>query len=82
VRSKISEIGCSHTDNHGDLAVAWDTEKGTTYLLKIGSSEGSRDGDFTVTAQAAEPRETAPGTPLPAGGTSATVDRLSDVNDV
>ena len=43
---------------------------------------GSRDGDFTVSALAAEPREKAPGTPLPAGGTSATVDRLSDVNDV
>ena len=82
VRSKVEEIGCSHTDNRGDLAVAWDTEKGTTYLLEIGRTEGSRPGDFTVAAQAAEPRETAPGTPIPAGGTSATVDRLSDVNDV
>ncbi len=82
VRSKVEEIGCSHTDNQGDLAVAWDTEKGTTYLLEIGRSEGSRPGDFTIDALAAEPRERAPGTALPSGGTSSTVDRLSDVNDV
>ena len=82
VRSKLDEIGCSHTNDQGDLAVAWDTDKGATYLLEIGRSEGSRPGDFTIAAQAAEPRESAPGKALPAGGTSSTVDRLSDVNDV
>ena len=82
VRSKVQELGCSHTDNHGDLAVAWDTEKGATYLLQIGRSEGSRPGDFTIKALAAEPREKAPGVALPSGGTSSTVDTLSDVNDV
>jgi hypothetical protein len=81
-RSQVEEIGCQKTDRNGGLSVAFDTTKGSTYLIMVGTRKGSAAGEFVLDATRAEPRETAPGQALGTTGVPGTVDWISDPNDV
>jgi hypothetical protein len=81
VRSQITEVACGQTNATGDLVVAWDTAKRSSYLIAVGTREGATPGDFTLKANAPPTREKAPGLALSTGQVRATVNWLSDPND-
>jgi hypothetical protein len=82
VRSETNMVVCGQTNASGDLVVAWDTAKQSTYLIVIGTRENASPGDFTFKAIAPATREKAPGIKLTTRGqVRATVDWLSDPND-
>jgi len=66
----------------GDAALAWDIERGASYLVAVGQRRGSPPGDFTLDVLAASGRDAFPGSQLPSGGVGSTVNWLTDVNDV
>jgi hypothetical protein len=80
VRSETSEVTCGQTNATGDLVVAWDTAKRSTYLIAVGSRNETA-GDFTLKASTPPTREKPPGTALTTGSVRTTVNWLSDPND-
>jgi len=82
IRSEYDTVACGRTDASGDAALAWDIERGASYLVVVGQRRGSPPGDFTLDVLAAAGREALPGSRLPGNGVGSTVDWLTDVNDV
>lgn len=82
VRGELDEIGCVSTDRHGKLVAGFATRPGADYLLLVGDRIGSAPGEFVLTVRAGDAPERLPGRALPRGGTHASVDGLTDVNDV
>jgi hypothetical protein len=82
IRSQVEGVGCARTDRKGNGIVVVDVAKGAQYLVAVGQREGSPPGDFVLQVLAAQAPERAPGRHLPAGGIRATVNGLTDVNDV
>jgi hypothetical protein len=82
IRSQVEIADCARTDRKGDAIVVVDVDKGAQYLVAVGQREGSPPGDFVLQALAAQAPERAPGHPLPARGARATVNGLTNVNDV
>jgi len=81
IRSQYDAVACSQTDASGNAALAWDVERGASYLVAIGQRKGSPPGDFTLEVLAAPGREAAPGSHLPLAGAGSSVNWLTDVND-
>jgi hypothetical protein len=81
-RSEIDEIGCAATDRHGKALLGFTTKRGTDYLILVGDRIGSGPGEFTLTVRAGEAPERLPGRALPRRGVRASVDGLTDVNDI
>jgi hypothetical protein len=81
VRSETNEVVCGQTSSTGNLVVAWDTAKGSSYLIVVGTRESATAGDFTLKANAPPTREKAPGRLLTTGDVRSSVDWLSDPND-
>jgi hypothetical protein len=82
IRSEYDTVACGKTDAKGDAALAWDVERGVSYLVAVGQRRGSPPGDFTLDVLAASGREALPGSQLPSGGIGSTVNWLTDVNDI
>jgi len=82
IRSEVEVAACARTDRNGNATVAVDVDKGAQYLVAVGQRQGSAPGDFVLQALAAQAPERAPGHHLPAAGVRATVNGLTDVNDV
>lgn len=81
-RSEIDEIGCAATDRHGKALLGFATKGGADYLVLVGDRIGSGPGEFTLTVRAGEAPEQLPGRALPRGGVRASVNGLTDVNDI
>jgi len=82
VRGELDEIGCASTDRRGNLLAGFAAKPGGDYLLLVGDRIGSAPGEFVLTVRAGAAPERLPGRALPRGGTRASVDGLTDVNDV
>jgi hypothetical protein len=82
VRNSFDTVACGASDTRGDAGLAWDVEHGASYLVVVGQRKGSPPGDFTLTVGPAPPRDAAPGRPVPRGGASASLNWLTNVNDV
>lgn len=81
-RSQVEEMGCRRTDRDGRLSIAFDTEKGVSYLVMVGTVKGSKPGEFVLDASFAEPRETTARSTVGPAGITGKVDWITDVNDL
>jgi len=81
-RSHLAGLGCSRTDGNGLAGARFPVRAGRTYLVLVAQKEGSIPGRFDLRVVKPESLEAPPGTPLPAGGAWAGVDRLLDPDDV
>ena len=75
VRSAYKSLGCAPTDAKGVAGVAFDAARGGSYLVLVGSREGSRRSTFRLELFA-PPVARAPGSALPRGGARSTLDPL------
>jgi hypothetical protein len=81
-RSELEPIECAATDRNGKAVLGFATAARREYLLLIGDRAGSAPGEFALTVRAGEAPERLPGRALPRGGVRASVNGLTDVNDV
>ncbi|MGZ4335560.1 MAG: hypothetical protein ACXVRJ_14985 [Gaiellaceae bacterium] len=81
-RSRLGGGSCRQTDTHGNATLAFRGARTTTYFVLVGQQQGSKSGTFTLKALAAAPPETLPGRALPSQTVRATLNGLTNVNDV
>ena len=81
-RSRLAAGSCRGTDTRGNATVAFRGVHTTTYYIIVGNQQGSKPGTFTLTALASAPAERFPGRALPARPVHATLNGLTNVNDV
>lgn len=81
-RSRLGGGSCRQTNGHGDATLAFRAVHTTTYFVLVGQQQGSKPGTFKLTALAAAPAERFPGKPLPSHTVRATLNGLTNVNDV
>jgi hypothetical protein len=81
-RSRLAGGSCRQTDSHGNATLAFTGVHTTTYFILVGEQQGSKSGTFSLTGLAAAPAETFPGRALPSHAVQATLNGLTNVNDV
>lgn len=81
-RSRLGGGTCQQTNAHGDATLSFRGLHSATYFVVVGQQSGSRAGTFTLTALAAAPPERLPGHALPPHAVRATLNGLTNVNDV
>lgn len=81
-RSRLGGGSCRQTNGHGDATLAFRAVHTTTYFVLVGQQQGSKPGTFKLTALAAAPAERFPGKLLPSHTVRATLNGLTNVNDV
>ena len=82
VRTTRQTMGCVQTGDNGVGALPVDVVKGGTYLVAVGTVEGSSPGDFALNVLKGQPLEVAPGTQLHQSRADSTVNGLTDINDM
>ncbi len=82
IRSETDLVGCKGTDRSGNAVLALGVTRGATYLVVVGQRGASPPGEFTLQAVGGQPAERAPGKPLPYGFAHATLNGLTNVNDM
>jgi hypothetical protein len=80
-RSQLTAVTCELTDANGQAEATFRPEKGAAYLIRVGRRANSVAGDFRLDVAAPVPAPTAPGSALPAGGATHTLDRVQDTAD-
>ncbi len=80
VRSRVTLVGCTATDENGQGALSF-TSGGGDYLVEVGRESTSDDGRFKLTMFRQEPSSKAPGRKLPVGGVGSWVEPITDFDD-
>jgi hypothetical protein len=80
-RSQLNLVSCRATDRRGEATIDLDAATGADYLIRVAPLANSATEAFTLRVIAPDPPAQPPGQPLPAGGTSAAVDRLANPDD-
>ena len=80
VRSRLSPVGCTATDEEGRGALSF-TSGGGDYLVMVGRERTSDDGSFRLTMFRQEPSSRPPGRPLPRHGVGSWVEPITDFDD-
>jgi hypothetical protein len=73
-RSQLMQIACSTTNAKGKSELAFRVKVGDTYLVRVSQQKDSAPDSFQLTLEPAPPAAAPPGTPLPRGGASGTLD--------
>jgi hypothetical protein len=81
-RSRLAPGSCRQTNERGDASLAFRGIHTTTYFVVVGQQQGSKAGTFRLTALAAAAAEQFPGRALPGRLVRATLNGLTNVNDV
>jgi hypothetical protein len=81
-RSRLEPGSCRRTDPHGNATLAFRASHSSSYFIVVGQQQGSRAGTFSLTGLAAAAPEKFPGRQLPAHAVRATLNGLTNVNDV
>jgi hypothetical protein len=81
VRSEISTVACANTDEKGNAQIAFPTAEDGNYLFMVGQRATSQPGTFRLSFLVPDRPERAPGTQLPRGGVTSSVDPLLDQDD-
>jgi hypothetical protein len=80
VRSRQRLLACDVGDRHGNSAVAFNTAKGDSYLVRVSRRAGSVSDSFTLAvSDAAGVPRSAP--PLPPGGVGGRLDRVARTDE-
>jgi hypothetical protein len=80
-RSQLSPVTCEVGDQSGQAEATFKPVKGGSYLIRVGQRANSVPGEFRLDVAAPVPAPAAPGTALPAGGATHTLDRVQDTAD-
>ena len=81
-RSRLQPGSCRQTDSHGNATIAFRATHSSSYFIVVGQQQGSRAGTFSLSGVAAAAPEKFPGRQLPAHAVRATLNGLTNVNDV
>lgn len=81
VRSRLDTVDCDVSDGHGEAALSFVAEQGGRYLVRISQAAESVPGTFALHVSAPFVQAQPPGTLLPAGGATRTLDRAEHVDD-
>lgn len=81
VRSEFSVVTCVNTDEKGNAQISFDTAEDGNYLFMVGQRTTSQPGSFRLSLLVPDRPERAPGTDLPRGGVTSSVDPLLDHDD-
>lgn len=83
VRSgRMSFVTCRATGDEGLTSLPFHASRGASYDVVVGQQEGSRPGTFTLQAVAATPPELYPGKAMTRPVVRATLNGLTNVNDL
>ena len=82
VGTRLRPVTCRQTGGSGRATVPFAATRGVTYYVVVGQPEDSDAGTFTLRGVAAAPAERFPGRALPARGARATLNGLTNVNDI
>jgi hypothetical protein len=80
VRSRLTPVGCTATDENGRSALSF-RSSGGDYLVMVGRERTSDDGRFRLTMFRQEPSSKSPGPPLPRQGVASSVEPIADFDD-
>jgi hypothetical protein len=80
VRSRLTPVGCTATDENGRGALSF-TSTGGDYLVMVGRERTSEDGKFRLTMFRQEPSSRSPGPQLPRRGVGSSVEPIADFDD-
>ena len=80
VRSRLTPVGCTATDENGRGALSF-TSSGGDYLVMVGRERTSDDGKFRLTMFRQEPSSRPPGRALPRQGIASWVEPIADFDD-
>jgi hypothetical protein len=80
VRSRLTPVGCTATDENGRGALSF-TSTGGDYLVMVGRERTSDDGKFRLTMFRQEPSSRSPGPLLPRQGVGSSVEPIADFDD-
>ena len=81
VRSEIFFVACASTDEKGNAQISLETPDEGNYLFMVGQRATSQPGNFRLSFLVPDRPERAPGTDLPHGGVTTSVDPLLDQDD-
>ena len=81
VRSEFSIVTCANTDEQGNAEISVETVEDGNYLFMVGQRTTSQPGSFRLSLLVPDRPERAPGTDLPRGGVTSSVDPLLDEDD-
>lgn len=81
VRSEFSVVTCGNTDEAGNAQISFETARDGNYLFMVGQRSTSQPGSFRLSLLVPDRPERAPGTDLPHGGVTSSVDPLLDQDD-
>ena len=77
-RSQVTLVDCARTNRNGLATIDRTAQAGTNYLVRVAPLLNSSADRFTLRVVLPEPPATPPGTPLPARGVTAQVDRFAN----
>jgi hypothetical protein len=80
VRSRLDPLGCDLSDTKGNAAVNFAAVSGGHYLIRVSQRPDSVPGTFSLRVSAPVFPAQPPGTPLPAGGATRTLDRADNID--
>jgi hypothetical protein len=80
VRSRLTPVGCTATDENGRGALSF-TSTGGDYLVMVGRERTSDDGKFRLTMFRQEASSKSPGPRLTRRGVSSSVEPIADFDD-
>jgi hypothetical protein len=80
-RSQLDALDCEATDDNGAASVAFQAEKGQSYLIRVSQRANSVPGTFKLTADSVQPAARPPGKTLPGKGVANSVNRTLNPSD-
>ena len=80
VRSRLEPLACDASDTHGNAALNFGAVAGGHYLIRVTQLPASAPGPFTLRVSAPVFPAQPPGTALPAGGATRTLDRSDHID--
>jgi hypothetical protein len=81
VRSQLGFVTCDQSDSKGRASVSFRVKKGEAYLIRVAQLSNSVSDQFKLDVLIAQPPARPPGSALPAGGASGTLDRTAHTTD-
>ncbi len=81
VRSRLTPVVCTPTDENGRGALTFTAVSGASYAIMVGRDQTSEDGRFRFTLFRQEPSSKPPGRPLRRRGVSSWVEPITDFDD-
>jgi hypothetical protein len=80
-RSQLSTVGCDVSNARGQAETTFRSQRGGSFLIRVGQRENSVPGNFRLDVFAPQPPPRPPGPALPAGGVTRSVNVTGNTSD-